>query len=77
MNHTSETEGAIMLSSLKDDVERVNRQNLDKIPSEARWYKCLDTFQWTDENRSDRTLDKNEDRQEDGSLTAMVGGRII
>jgi hypothetical protein len=72
MNHASETEGAIILSSLKNDVERVNRQNLDKITSEARWYKCLDTFQWSDVNRSEKTLAKNEDREEDGSLTAMV-----
>jgi ATP-dependent DNA helicase PIF1 len=72
MNHTSDTEGAIMLSSLKNDVLRVNRENLDKITSEARWYKCLDTFQWSDVNRSERALEKNENREEDGSLTAMV-----
>lgn len=72
MNHKSDTEGAIMLSSLKNDVEKVNRQNLDKIASEARWYKCLDTFQWTDINRSDKTLERNAERLEDGSLVTLV-----
>lgn len=72
MNHKSDTEGAIMLSSLKNDVERVNRQNLDKIASEARWYKCLDTFHWTDVNRSDKTLERNAERLEDGSLVTLV-----
>lgn len=77
MNHTSETEGAIMLSSLKNDVLRVNRENLDKISSEAQWYKCLDTFQWSDVNRGEKALEKNENREEDGSLTAMVGQNLL
>lgn len=72
MNHVSETEGAILLSSLKNDVEKVNKQNLDRIHTEARWYKCLDTFQWSDVNRDDKALEKNEERLEDGSLNAMV-----
>jgi hypothetical protein len=71
--HKSETEGAIVLSSLKNDVERINKQNLDKLDTEEQWYKCLDTFQWSEENRSDKTLAKSEDQEEDGTLTAMVG----
>ena len=46
IKHKSETEGAIEIYSRRVDVERVNNANIDKIPSSARTYKCLDNFDW-------------------------------
>jgi ATP-dependent DNA helicase PIF1 len=71
-NHKSETEGAIEIYSRRVDVERVNNANIDKIPSAARTYKCLDNFDWPDEHREDKTLERNTYRMPDGSLSALV-----
>lgn len=72
LNHTSETEGAIMLFARRFDVDRVNNENIAKIQSVARVYNCLDHFDWPENHRSDRTLEKNTYRLPDGSLSALV-----
>lgn len=72
LNHTSETEGAIQIYARRFDVDRVNNENIKKIPSVARAYKCLDDFQWPEHHRGDRTLERNTYRLPDGSLSALV-----
>ena len=72
LNHTSETEGAIQIYARRFDVDRVNNENINKIPSTARAYKCLDDFHWPEEHRDDQTLLRNTYRQPDGSLVALV-----
>jgi ATP-dependent DNA helicase PIF1 len=71
-NHKSETEGAIEIYSRRVDVDRVNSANIDKIPSAARTYKCLDDFDWPECHREDTTLERNTYRMPDGSLSALV-----
>ncbi|KAF9698916.1 hypothetical protein EKO04_002875 [Ascochyta lentis] len=76
LNHTSETEGAIMLFARRFDVDRVNSENIAKIQSEPRIYKCLDDFYWPENHRSDKTLEKNTYRLPDGSLSALKEHRF-
>ncbi|KAJ4992662.1 ATP-dependent DNA helicase PIF1 [Stagonosporopsis vannaccii] len=71
LNHTSETEGAIEIYARRVDVDRVNNDNINKIPSSARAYKCVDHFDWPDHHRSDRTLERNTYRMPDGSLATL------
>lgn len=72
VNHTSETEGAIEIYARRNDVDRVNNENINKIPSAARAYKCLDQFHWPEYHRSDRSLERNTYRLPDGTLSALV-----
>lgn len=72
LNHTSETEGAIMLFARRFDVDRVNNENIDKIPSPPRTYRCLDDFQWPLHHRDNKSLERNTYRLPDGSLVVLV-----
>ncbi|KZM19880.1 DNA helicase [Ascochyta rabiei] len=76
LNHTSETEGAIMLFARRFDVDRVNSENIAKIQSAARIYKCVDDFYWPGNHRSDKTLEKNTYRLPDGSLSTLKEHRF-
>jgi ATP-dependent DNA helicase PIF1 len=71
LNHTSETEGAIQLFARRDDVDRVNNENISKLPSDAITYKCVDHFNWKDHHRDDSSLEKNTRPGEDGTLAAL------
>jgi|SRR5690242_13613587 len=72
LNHTSETEGAIEIYARRVDVDRVNNNNINKIPSAARAYRCVDNFDWPDHHKSDKTLERNTYRMPDGSLSSLV-----
>lgn len=72
LNHKSETEGAIEIYSRRVDVDRVNNENINKIPSSACAWKCLDEFDWPEFHREDKTLERNTYRMPDGSLAALV-----
>jgi len=52
----SETEGAIQIFALKEDVARVNKENIDLLTSELHEYMCLDNFAWNDDE--DPTLEE-------------------
>lgn len=72
LNHTSETEGAIEIYARRVDVDRVNNDNINRLPSAARTYQCLDNFDWPEHHRHDRTLERNTYRMPDGGLSALV-----
>ncbi|CAO2657621.1 Nn.00g037470.m01.CDS01 [Neocucurbitaria sp. VM-36] len=69
LNHPSETEDAIKLFSRRDDVDRVNNENISRLPSEARTYKCVDHFNWKEHHKDDRSLEKNTREADDGTGT--------
>lgn len=71
LNHTSETEGAIKLFARRDDVDRVNNENISKLPAEAITYKCVDHFDWKDQHKDDTSMEKNARPGEDGTLAAL------
>lgn len=71
LNHTSETEGAIKLFARRDDVDRINNENISKLPSQAITYKCVDHFDWKIHHRDDTSLEKNARPGDDGTLTAL------
>ncbi|KAH7563274.1 hypothetical protein BM1_00321 [Bipolaris maydis] len=58
LNHTSETENAIKIFSLRRDVDRINSENVARLPSEPRKYHCLDDFNWKQHHRYDQSLEK-------------------
>jgi hypothetical protein len=72
LNHTSETEDAVKLFARRDDVDRINNENIAKLPSEARTYKCIDHFSWKDHHKNDTSLEKNTRPGEDDTLAALV-----
>lgn len=72
LNHTSETENAIKLFSLRMDVDRVNNENIAKLPSEPHRYKCADRFRWNEHHRGDQSLEKNAREANDGSGTLQA-----
>ncbi|KAJ8118005.1 hypothetical protein OPT61_g936 [Boeremia exigua] len=76
LNHTSETEGAIEVYARRVDVDRVNNDNIHKISSAALAYKCVDTFDWPEQHRSDTTLERNTYRLPGGSLSALKDHRF-
>lgn len=69
LNHDSDTEEAIKLFSRRDDVDRVNKENISRLPAATRTYKCLDHFDWKDHHREDSSLEKNSRLADDGSGT--------
>jgi ATP-dependent DNA helicase PIF1 len=71
LNHTSETEGAIKLFARRDDVDRINNENINKLPSQAITYKCVDYFDWKTHHREDTSMEKNSRPGEDGTLAAL------
>jgi ATP-dependent DNA helicase PIF1 len=71
LNHTSETEGAIKLFARRDDVDRINHENISKLPSQAITYKCVDHFDWKTHHQDDTSMEKNSRRGEDGTLVAL------
>jgi hypothetical protein len=74
LNHTSETEDAIKIFARRDDVDRVNNENIAKLRFKAYSYKCLDYFDWRPEHRDDKSLERNARLMDDGSgnLLALV-----
>lgn len=72
LNHTSETEGAIQLFARRDDVDRVNNENIAKLPAQAITYKCVDHFDWKTHHREEASLEKNTRPGDDGTLLALV-----
>lgn len=58
LNHTSETENAIKIFSLRRDVDRINSENVARLPSGPRKYHCLDDFNWKQHHRDDQSLEK-------------------
>ncbi len=72
LNHTSETEGAIEIYARRVDVDRVNNANIQKLPSTALAYDCLDNFDWPEHHRKDTTLERNTYRLPGGSLATLV-----
>jgi ATP-dependent DNA helicase PIF1 len=72
LNHTSETEDAIKLFARRDDVDRINNENIHRLPSEALTYKCVDHFSWKDHHKNDTSLEKNTRPGENGTLVALV-----
>lgn len=69
---TSETEDAIKLFSLRVDVDRINNENISKLPTIARSYKCLDHFKWQEHHKDDKSLEKNTREASDDSDTLQV-----
>ncbi|KAG9189567.1 ATP-dependent DNA helicase PIF1 [Alternaria panax] len=63
LNHTKDTEGAIQIFSKRDDVDRVNKQNIARLPSQQLIFKCLDDFKWND--FEDKTLEKYTEKEGD------------
>jgi ATP-dependent DNA helicase PIF1 len=74
LNHASETENAIKLFARRDDVDRVNNENIAKLPAKPRDYKCMDHFSWKEHHQDDSSLEKNTRLAADGSgtLNALV-----
>lgn len=72
LNHTSETDGAIELYARRVDVDRVNNENIARIRSAARSYKCIDHFRWSENHKDDRTMERNTFRMPDGTLASLV-----
>ncbi|KAH3982695.1 hypothetical protein HBH70_003200 [Parastagonospora nodorum] len=71
LNHTSETEGAIKLFARRDDVDRVNNENISQLPAEPVTYKCVDHFDWKPHHKDDTSMEKNARPGEDGTLAAL------
>ncbi|USP82420.1 hypothetical protein yc1106_09694 [Curvularia clavata] len=69
LNHMSETENAIKIYSLRRDVDRVNSENIRRLPSESRTYRCLDNFRWKPHHQGDESLIKYTMRATNGSNT--------
>jgi hypothetical protein len=63
----------IKLFARRDDVDRINNENVAKLPSQVITYKCLDHFSWKDHHRDELSLEKNLRPGEiDGTLHALV-----
>ncbi|CBX94541.1 hypothetical protein LEMA_P120320.1 [Plenodomus lingam JN3] len=73
LNHTSETKDAIKLFSTRDDVDRTNNENINKLAAAPHRYKCVDHFEWREHHRDDKSLQKNTRLAEDdnGTLHAL------
>lgn len=69
LNHTSETEDAIKLFARREDVDRTNNENINKLAAVARTYKCIDHFDWKPHHRDDKSLEKNTRLADDGNGT--------
>jgi hypothetical protein len=76
LNHTSETEDAIKLFARRDDVDRINNENIHRLPSAAIVYKCVDHFDFKEHHKSDSSLEKNTRQGDNGTLVALVGKAI-
>jgi hypothetical protein len=73
LNHTSETEDAIKLFARRDDVDRINNENIHRLPSAAIVYKCVDHFDFKEHHKSDSSLEKNTRQGDNDTLVALVG----
>jgi hypothetical protein len=72
LNHTSETEDAIKLFARRDDVDRINNENIHRLPSAAIVYKCVDHFDFKEHHKTDTSLEKNTRQGDNGTLVALV-----
>lgn len=66
LHHPSETKDAIKIFALRREVDRVNNENIAKLPSVARKYQCKDTFDWKEHHRDDLSLQKYTKQEYNG-----------
>jgi ATP-dependent DNA helicase PIF1 len=58
LNHASETNNATKIFSLRRDVDRLNREEISKLPSIPHIYHCEDYFDWKPHHQGDPSLKK-------------------
>ncbi|KAA8614986.1 ATP-dependent DNA helicase PIF1 [Pyrenophora tritici-repentis] len=68
LNHESETEGAIEISTHKALVAKQNKKKIDELPGKAIAYRCKDFFLWKDHHKGDISLKKYLQRGDGGHL---------
>jgi ATP-dependent DNA helicase PIF1 len=72
LNHKSETEDAIKIFAKREDVDRVNNENIANLPSKVITYKCLDNFERKEHHREDSSLDKYSKIVDDGTTLQQL-----
>jgi ATP-dependent DNA helicase PIF1 len=72
LNHKSETENAIKIFAKREDVDRVNNENIANLPSKAITYKCLDNFERKEHHREDSSLDKYSKLADNGGTLQQL-----
>ena len=73
LNHASEAENAIEIYARRQDVDRVNNENISRLPSQAISYKCVDFFEWKSHHKDDKSLEKYSRRLDgDDTLQQLV-----
>ena len=77
LNHDCETEGAVEIYPLRKDVDRINNECIDALPSRALEFACKDFFNWKPEHKkANPEFKKYNFRNKDGTLKELVSRQL-